>query len=157
MQRASLVAVLLASTLLASPLLVGCGASEPTAAAPSAPVAPTPALTPPAGEPALGEAWAKVPLADGAIASANAASEVPAAFRNGAGAVACPVMGMAIDKAEDAVSYADHEHVRYYFCCDSCEKLFLDNPGTYANGAYLKSHDLDPTAPAACEDAKIEG
>jgi YHS domain-containing protein len=129
--------LLFAPFVLVLPLLLACGA------APDAPA---------------GEAWAKVPLADGAISAANAASEVPAAFRNGAGEVACPVMGMAIKSGEDAVSYADHEGTRYYFCCDSCEKLFLDDPKAYANGAYLKSHDLDPTAPAACEDAeKIEG
>jgi YHS domain-containing protein len=142
-------------------LLPACGSAPaptteaPTAAAP-APSAASPAAAAPAVA-ALGEAWSRVPLAEGAIASAHAAGDVPAAFRNGAGQVACPVMGMAIKAPEDAVSYIDHAGTRYFFCCDSCEKLFLTDPATYADGAYLKSHDLDPTAPAACDEAKIEG
>lgn len=142
-------------------LVTACGSAEPVPAQP-APVVATPPAAPapttPAAAPApLGEAWSRVPLADGAIASAHAAADVPAAFRNGAGQVACPVMGMAIKAPEDAVSYIDHAGTRYYFCCDSCEKLFLADPLAYADGAYLKSHDLDPTAPAACDEAKIEG
>ncbi|MES2641136.1 MAG: YHS domain-containing protein [Myxococcota bacterium] len=139
--------------------VAACGsAPAPTAEAPTtAAPAPTAAAAPAAPLAALGEAWSRVPLAEGAIASAHAAGDVPAAFRNGAGQVACPVMGMAIKAPEDAVSYIDHAGTRYFFCCDSCEKLFLTDPATYADGAYLKSHDLDPTAPAACDEAKIEG
>ncbi|MDP2306708.1 MAG: YHS domain-containing protein [Pseudomonadota bacterium] len=134
-------------------VLTGCGGAPPEApTAAAAPAAPAVAAATPAGE-----AWSRVPLADGAIATANAAAVVPAAFRNGAGDVACPVMGMAIPNPEEAVSYADHAGVRYYFCCDSCEKLFLADPLAYADGKYLKSHNLDPSAPAACEDAAIEG
>lgn len=148
------------SILVALLALTACGRSEPApAAANEAPSTPAPAPAPAAEAPApsypsAGPAWAKVPLANGAVALASA--DVPATFRNGAGAVACPVMGMAIAAPEDAVSYADHEGVRYFFCCDSCEKLFLDNPTAYANGAYLAKHGLDPTAPAACGDAEGE-
>ncbi len=149
--------------------LLACGRTEPAASQaaasqaaasdPAAAPAPAPAPVTPPSYPSAGPAWAKVPLAEGAIGAAVASSDVPPTFRNGAGKVACPVMGMAIDAPEDAVSYADHEGVRYFFCCDSCEKLFLESPGTYANGKYLADHDLDPTAaPAACGDeAKIEG
>jgi len=93
--------------------------------------------------------WAAVHVAEGAAQDAVA----PPAFRNAAGEIACPVMGLAIAAAADAVSFADHDGVRYYFCCDSCQKLFLDAPGTYANGAYLAEHALDPTAAPSCSDA----
>jgi YHS domain-containing protein len=122
-----------------------------TAAAPSGGEAPSASSTRPAW-PSAGPAWAAVPLAEGAVSTARAATEVPPTFRNGAGKVACPVMGMAIARPEDAVSYADHDGVRYFFCCDSCEKLFLGAPSTYADGAYLAAHDLDPTAAAACAE-----
>ncbi|MSP57010.1 MAG: YHS domain-containing protein, partial [Myxococcales bacterium] len=92
--------------------------------------------------------WARVPLADGATAASTRTP--PAAFRNAAGEVACPVMGMAMAGPDAATSYADHAGIRYFFCCDSCEKLFLEAPETYANGAYLDAHALDPTAPANC-------
>lgn len=95
------------------------------------------------------DAWAAVKAAEGAATDAVA----PPAFRNAAGQIACPVMGLAIAAAADAVSFADHDGVRYYFCCDSCEKLFLDAPGTYANGKYLAEHALDPTAAPSCSDA----
>jgi YHS domain-containing protein len=90
------------------------------------------------------------------VALADGAERDPAAlpaFRNGAGAIACPVMGQVIATAADAVSYADHEGTRYYFCCDSCEKLFLEEPETYADGKYLAEHALDPTAAPSCSDA----
>jgi YHS domain-containing protein len=61
-------------------------------------------------------------------------------------------MGMDIATPADAVSFADHAGVRYFFCCDSCEKLFLDNPEEYANGKYMNEHALDRSAPAACEE-----
>ncbi len=93
--------------------------------------------------------WASVQVAEGAAHDAVA----PPPFRNAAGQIACPVMGLAIASAADAVSYADHEGVRYYFCCDSCEKLFLEEPATYANGKYLAEHALDPTAAPSCSDA----
>lgn len=160
--------VLLLATV--ATVAAGCGGGAPGAGAPaseaSASGAPASA-THTKGEPAeahaahsaragaaAGPEWAKVPLAEGAIASAQAATEVPPAFRNAAGQIACPVMGMAIDKPDDAVSYVDHAGVRYFMCCDSCEKLFIEDPETYADGRYLKDHDLDPTAPKTCGDAE---
>lgn len=91
--------------------------------------------------------WAEVRLADGGHREGD-----PAPWRNAGGAVACPVMGSAIDGPEEAVSYTDHAGTRYFFCCDSCEKLFLEDPEAYANGKYVESHGLDPTAPAACAE-----
>jgi YHS domain-containing protein len=109
-------------------------AAAPSASAPSAPVT----------------RWEDVSPADGALVSTGAV--LP--FTNAAGAIACPVMGMAIATPADAVSFADHEGVRHYFCCDSCEKLFLEDPAAYAHGKYLRDHDLDPTAPAACDEKR---
>jgi YHS domain-containing protein len=103
-------------------------------------VSPAPSVSVPAS-------WAEVRLADGGHREGD-----PAPWRNEGGAIACPVMGTAIDTPADAVSYTDHGGVRYFFCCDSCEKLFLEDPDAYANGAYVKAHALDPTAPAACEE-----
>lgn len=112
---------------------LGCSTAPTTPATPTTPADP----------------WAAVRVAEGATQDAVA----PPAFRNAAGEIACPVMGLAIASAEDAVSYADHAGVRYYFCCDSCEKLFLEEPSTYANGKYLAEHALDPTAAPSCSDA----
>ncbi|MFN7144966.1 MAG: YHS domain-containing protein [Myxococcota bacterium] len=156
--RAILVSVVLAA-------LAGCGSPSPEAAKPAAPAPATAPADPHAGHAhadvstyvAAGPEWLKVPLAEGAVAPAAASTEVPPTFRNGAGKVACPVMGMAIDAPDKAVSYADHDGVRYFFCCDSCEKLFLDDPVAYANGRYLAEHALDPTAPASCADVKSAG
>lgn len=120
-------------------------AGEPPKAAEAAKAAPAAPSYPPADA-----AWKVVPLAEGATPTATA--EMPPTFRNAAGAIACPVMGMAIAKPEDAVSYVDHAGVRYFFCCDSCEKLFADEPAKYANGKYLADHRLDPTAAPSCGD-----
>jgi YHS domain-containing protein len=125
-------------------------AAAPAVAAPSAAPAAAPAAAPPVW-PAAGPEWATVALAEGAAREAPEGS-VPGTFRNAAGAVACPVMGMDIATPADAVSFADHAGVRYFFCCDSCEKLFLDNPEEYANGKYMNEHALDRSAPAACEE-----
>ena len=126
--------------------LAACG-SAPDAAklAAAPPHAAVPAPAAPAYPPA-DAAWQVVRPAEGTTATA----EMPPTFRNAAGAIACPVMGMAIARPEDAVSYTDHAGVRYFFCCDSCEKLFVDEPAKYANGKYLADHRLDPTAAPAC-------
>ena len=135
-------------TLLAcdrAPVVASPEGSSPPAA--SAEPSPAPVW------PSAGPAWASINPAAGANTEAPAGT-VPGTFRNAEGVVACPVMGMAINKPEDAVSYADFEGVRYFFCCDSCEKLFLDNPAEYANGKYMNEHSLDRSAPAACEEEK---
>lgn len=112
----------LGPVLLAIPLLAACG-----------------------GAPA--DPWSVVPVAQGATSSTPA----PAPFRNAIGEIACPVMGVGITTPADAVSYADHQGVRYFMCCDSCEKLFLADPDAYANGRYIEAHDLDPHAPKTCD------
>ena len=91
--------------------------------------------------------WARVPVAEGS----TPATPAPPMFRNAGGEVACPVMGIAMAGPEAATSYIDHAGTRYVFCCDSCEKLFLETPETYANGKYLEAHGLDPSA-ASCSE-----
>lgn len=134
--------------LFVSLLLIACEKADPatpiTAPAPVAEAAP---VYPPAEA-----SWAAVKVAEAGRAEGAA---MPPTFRNAAGEIACPVMGMAIKAPADAVSFTDHAGVRYFFCCDSCEKMFLDNPDGYANGAYLKSHNLDPTA--ACDEEPAKG
>ena len=125
-------------------LLACFSAPAPTEPAPAAPVASAPD--------APVTRWEDVPAAEGALVSTSPVQP----FTNAAGAIACPVMGMAIATPADAVSFADHGGVRHYFCCDSCEKLFLEDPEAYAQGKYLREHNLDPSAPAAC-DEKREG
>ena len=68
---------------------------------------------------------------------AQAEATVPPAFRNAAGELACPVMGDVIATPADAVSHLDHDGLRYYFCCESCEVAFRDDPEKYARGAFL--------------------
>lgn len=127
------------------------------AACASAPPAPPPAATAP---PAPSAASAPAPaaadvayLAGVALAEGGAREPGPVkVFRNAAGQPACPVMGNAIAKAEEAISYTDYHGTRYYFCCDSCEKRFLEDPVAYADGKYLDAHGLDPTA--QCEEEK---
>jgi YHS domain-containing protein len=138
--------------LLSAFLVAGC--APPPADPPPAP--PAQAAAPSAPPPAAGVAWDKVAPAEGAEVATTSAAQIPA-WRNAAGAVACPVMGMGIASPDDAVSFADHDGVRYYFCCDSCEKLFLDNPTAYANGKYVREHSLDPTAPKSCDDPPVAG
>lgn len=106
--------------------------------------APAPAPEPAPAEPTT---WDQVALTEGGVREDGA---IP--WKNAAGAIACPVMGTAIDSPKDAVSYTDHKGIRYFFCCDSCEKLFLEDPEAYANGKYVDEHALDPTAPAACAE-----
>ncbi|MFZ5481705.1 MAG: hypothetical protein ACOZNI_33385 [Myxococcota bacterium] len=130
--------------------ILACGDAPSAPAAPAPTPAPAEAKARPSWPPAPAE-WAKIPLAEGAIASAQAATEVPPAFRNHAGDIACPVMGMAMKSPDDVVSFADHAGVRYFFCCDACEKMFVGDPEAYADGKYLAAHALDPTDPT-CAD-----
>jgi YHS domain-containing protein len=131
---------------------LACGSPEPAATPAAPPVAAAPAAAPaPSPGVPIPAAFGLVPAAEGATSASPAP---PVAFANAAGQVACPVMGMAMTGKDDVVSYADHGGKRYFFCCDSCEKLFLADPETYADGRYLEAHGLDPSAPAACEEEK---
>ncbi len=73
-------------------------------------------------------------VAPAAVADAN----VPPAFRNDEGKLACPVMGDTIDAPEASAGHTDHNGVRYYFCCNSCEVMFADDPEKYVDGRYLR-------------------
>ena len=53
-----------------------------------------------------------------------------------------PVCGMAVDPAK-APAKLDHDGKTYYFCCPSCLRKFLDNPGQY-----LKKHTAAESTPA---------
>lgn len=56
----------------------------------------------------------------------------PVAFTNDKGQIICPVMGSVIESKDKAVSYQDHEGMRYYFCCDGCPDQFKNDPEKYA-------------------------
>lgn len=133
-------------------LILACGTPAPTPPAPLAPPTPSAAAAEAPDYPPADAAWAAVKVAE---AGRSEGAGMPPTFRNAGGEIACPVMGMAIKTPADAVSFTDYAGVRYYFCCDSCEKLFLDDPDAYANGKYLKDHDLDPSA--ACEELPAKG
>lgn len=98
----------MASLLLV--LLLGCGA-EPRSEATAAPAATATAATAdPSGLPA---------------------------FVNDKGELACPVMGDTIASPDRAAGHTDFDGKRYYFCCNSCEHLFAENPEAYADGRHL--------------------
>ncbi|MCG9895520.1 MAG: hypothetical protein MH204_08600 [Fimbriimonadaceae bacterium] len=42
------------------------------------------------------------------------------AFRNEEGKLYCPLMRHAMDSADEAEGYVDHNGKRYYMCCASC-------------------------------------
>ena len=44
----------------------------------------------------------------------------------------CPVMRNGSESHLAAFGYADHEGVRYYFCCGGCETTFAEDPAKYA-------------------------
>ena len=69
-------------------------------------------------------------------------------FTNDAGDPACPVMGDTVDPAK-AVASTTYEGVTYYFCCDSCEKKFADDPAHYAHGHFLRTEGpwAEPVSP----------
>ena len=73
-------------------------------------------------------------VAPAAVADAN----VPAGFRNDEGKLACPVMGDVVASPEASAGHLDHGGVRYYFCCNSCQVLFEDDPEKYAEGRSLR-------------------
>lgn len=78
----------------------------------SAPVAPAPPVEPPV-------------------------SELPVSFTDAEGRLICPVMGDVIASPEQAVGHLEHDGKTYWFCCDSCQHLFADEPERYADGKFL--------------------
>lgn len=44
----------------------------------------------------------------------------------------CPVAGDVVETYAKASGYADHEGVRYYFCCGGCEAPFAKDAATHA-------------------------
>lgn len=59
-------------------------------------------------------------------------------FTNDAGEPACPVMGDTV-VPERAVASTVYDGMTYYFCCDSCEKKFAEDPAHYAHGHFLRT------------------
>lgn len=43
-----------------------------------------------------------------------------------------PVCGMQIEE-EDAAGQTEHEGTTYYFCAESCQRKFENNPQQYVN------------------------
>jgi YHS domain-containing protein len=72
-----------------------------------------------------------------------AASVLPE-FKDQNGRLACPVMGDIVDSPAEATSHADYQGVRYYFCCDSCEKRFAADPEAFADGRFLRQEGIWP-------------
>ena len=64
-------------------------------------------------------------------------SEVATSFTNAEGQLVCPVMGDVIDSREAAVGHTEHDGTVYYFCCDSCQHMFADDPERYVNGRFI--------------------
>lgn len=50
-------------------------------------------------------------------------------------ALFCPVMKKAVAGYDKASGYADHDGVRYYFCCAGCDVKFKANPASFAGNA----------------------
>jgi len=44
----------------------------------------------------------------------------------------CPVMGSKMESPAQAVGYADHQGVRWYFCCGGCDVSFAAKPDHWA-------------------------
>ncbi|MBX3119419.1 MAG: YHS domain-containing protein [Fimbriimonadaceae bacterium] len=54
--------------------------------------------------------------------------------------MSCPVMGShAVASYAKAGGYADHDGVRYYFCCADCVAKFRAEPAKYAKAASAKA------------------
>lgn len=72
-------------------------------------------------------------------------------------ALYCPVSKEKVASYEKASGYADYQGVRYYFCCDGCDKPFKADPAKYTPIAapYVRSVAVSaavttaPTKPAA--------
>ena len=63
---------------------------------------------------------------------------VPPAFVNDEGKLACPVMGDVVVSPERSAGHVDYQGKRYYFCCNSCDQLFNEDPEKYADGRHLR-------------------
>ncbi len=46
----------------------------------------------------------------------------------------CPVMKSKLKGHADAIGFADHKGVRYYFCCAGCDTEFAADPDKFAKG-----------------------
>jgi YHS domain-containing protein len=116
-------------------LAVGCATNAERTATPDAPT--TPAAAPAAAEPAG-----------------------PPAFVNDEGRLACPVMGDVVASPDRSAGHVDYKGKRYYFCCNSCDQLFNEDPEKYADGRHLqeigKMRGGTSDAPA-CELPPAEG
>lgn len=86
------------------------------------------------------------------------AADAPPAFVDDQGRLACPVMGDPIASPDRAAGHLDHDGRRYYFCCNSCEVLFREDPERYADGRHLREQGTFPGG-ASCADgeASCEG
>ena len=58
----------------------------------------------------------------------------------------CPVMKSESETYSQASGYADHENVRYYFCCAGCDTKFAEDPAKFASHvkAHLRSSTGEP-------------
>lgn len=64
-------------------------------------------------------------------------SEVAMDFTNAEGKLVCPVMGDVIPSKAQAVGHTEHNGKVYWFCCDSCQHMFADDPERYEDGRFL--------------------
>lgn len=78
---------------------------------------------------------------DAAAVAEPAVSEVALDFTNAEGQLVCPVMGDVIATKAQAIAHTEHEGKTYWFCCDSCQHLFGDDPERYAEGRFLAHLD----------------
>ena len=69
---------------------------------------------------------------------APADATAPPAFVNDEGKLACPVMGDVVVSPERSAGHVDYDGKRYYFCCNSCDQLFNEDPEKYADGRHLR-------------------
>lgn len=65
-------------------------------------------------------------------------------------ALFCPVMGSDVASQSKASGYADHDGVRYYFCCGGCDVKFKANPASFVGAA------KDKVSPAKATQIKTE-
>ncbi len=116
-------------------LAVGCATRADLPAAPDAPAAST-------------------------LTGAGAPPAAPPAFVNDEGKLACPVMGDVVASPDRSAGHVDYKGKRYYFCCNSCDQLFNEDPEKYADGRHLqeigKMRGGTSDAPA-CELPPAEG
>ncbi len=76
---------------------------------------------------------------EASVARAEAPANLPPAFVNDEGKLACPVMGDVVASPDRSAGHVDYEGKRYYFCCNSCDQLFNEDPEKYADGRHLQA------------------